>query len=168
MKRFIILLVLLVPVFAFAQGGFWGLIFGNEVRWDTTFANTDSLKLSGHTLTTIDSGETVYTDVLETDDDDEIGIWWIDVDFDSTTGIGAVDSLRLDVRFYLDKTIHPNRPFSPWHNIGGYLSSETLKEFDLADSSWNRPSQGKQFRASLQDTIANGSVGLPGLGNYTN
>jgi len=165
-RLYVLLLIILLPALAFSQQGFWGKIFGNEVRWDTTFYNTDSLRLAGNTITTIDSGETIYTDVLDSKDDDDIGIWWIDVDFDSSDGSGSADSLLLYVRFYLDKDIHPNRFWSVWHNIGGYMSSETLYEYDLADSTWNRPSRGKQFRATMGDTLD--AVLIPGLGNYTN
>lgn len=171
MKRLFFILITLALVYP-GQAQFWGLFKNSEIEWGKTFKNTDSLQLRT-TVTQADSFDTLYTNLLFNDDKTEgvfnIFISWDSLAYtDSTTYNTKRDSIQLQVRKYAG-TAH-TRPWMSWQNIGSFHEQNTTTpyEYELADSSWNRPCRGWQFRTFAVDTSydSTGFIQPPDLSPY--
>jgi len=159
--------VLLAFTTSFAQEAWiWGADEnGEEIVWGTGFWNTDSLYLREYLeTTTIDTSDTVYTNMILIPGDENVGTAVITFSGDSVDA--ASDSIKLDLRFYYDKNIHPNHFWGVWNNIGGYLAGDQLHVFQIADSSWWGPASGLQYRSYRVDTAKDTLT--PNLGQYSN
>lgn len=183
----LILLFMAVLIFSQIWVQYWGLDGNTKVYWGQYFmtrydsdGNTyiDSVNLDygrtatyllGQVLTdTLLDGDTLFTKVLLTNGDAMEGIFNLTFSVDTVAGVsdGQADSIELWIRKYYTKEVHPKTYYSPWYQLGGgFLISDTLYEWEIADSSWWKACNGIQFKTICADNTVD-TLGSPNLGPY--
>lgn len=159
MKRLFLILLMLVLVAPVQSqtGGFWGLFKNSEIEWGKAFkynltdTTSDSTGLV-RTVTYADSTDTLYTDMLPNAENEDgvfnIFVNWDSLGFTDSTGYDTEkDSLKLQIRAFVGS--NQTYRWMPWRDIGNYHKQDTTVcyEYELADSTWNRPCRGWQFRS---------------------
>lgn len=142
-----------------------GNTYDDEVILD--LARDATYLLANQDNDTLYDADTLYTRVILTNGDAMEGIFHLAFSVDSVEGItdAQADSLQLDVRKYFTRKNHTKKYFSPWYNIGGFMKSDTLYEFGIADSSWWNACNGIEFRVINRGKDAD-TLNTPNLGPY--
>ena len=165
MRYFLVVALILVLVGSANAQWFWGKDDNTKIPWYITFKTTDNVADSLHgkyAVTTLkDSvifsasvGDTntvgiIYTVMLPRSDQ-AVGTGLVSFSLDSVNS--AMDSAAtLYIRQYYDKDVHPVQYWGSWHQLGGYLRTDSLYLFEIADSSWWGPASGDQFKLDKYD-----------------
>ena len=169
MKAFLILLMFLVIPLTAQDSQYWGKD-GADFEWNkATKFDADSTDFFGSTptfLDTVGGVSTFYTDLILTTGDGYEGVFHMTFSVDSIAGTEArIDSIALSMRRYLDSALHPSDYWDTWKSIVSSAKVDTVYEFQIADSTWWRPSNGIQCKIVVSDTRLD-TLDTPNVGLY--
>jgi len=169
MKAFLILLMFLVIPLTAQNAQYWGKN-GPDIEWNkSTKFNADSTGFFGSTPTFLDTVGTdsiFYTDLIMTKGDAYEGVFHMTFSVDSILGMAkGIDSLDLYMRRYLDSALHLSDYWDSWKAIVTSAKAGTVYEYQIADSTWWRPSDGFQLKLVARDALLD-TLDLPNIGLY--
>ena len=168
MKALVLLLIFLVVPLMAQDAQFWGVNQGRDITWNkSTRFNSDSTDFYGSDpaqLDTVGTDSVFYTNLIITNGDGYEGIFNFTASFDSIDGSNAMyDSIDLDLRRYFEG--HENPWEKTWQNLITGGDVDVTYELQIADSTWWRPSNGFQLRATFRDVVFD-TVDIPNIGLY--
>ena len=169
MKFLALFLILLIASVGYGQDSqFWGRD-GRDITWNVaTYFNANETDFFGSDPTYLDTTggiSTFYTDLIRTNGDGYEGIFHFTFSLDSIAGMDDIDSVAIHMRRYLDSNLHPVDYWDDWYEIVAGATTKTVYEYQIADSTWWRPSNGIQLKIVVTDANLD-TLSIPNVGLY--